>query len=168
MHNHKITNRPRATSSRNQSVNKTSVPGLLTGEGGRKLAGMDLSRSFCSAIMKGSFRCSEGRRERENAGGRSVSQLWMKAQRCTLRTCTGEKKKKLFLVSECTFINSSVSLTPGFQLDLCQGYWGGCFNTVALIFQLNSRAHHECQFCRLQLPGRCAPPHHGLTVLIFT
>lgn len=72
----------------------------------------------------------------------------------------GKKRKSFFLVSECTFINSSVSLTPAFQLDLCQGYWGGCFNTVALIFQLNSRAHRECQFCRLQLPGRCAPSPH--------
>lgn len=48
------------------AVNNTSVPGLLTGEGGRKLAGMDLSRSFCSATMKGSFKCSEAKAE----GGR--------------------------------------------------------------------------------------------------
>lgn len=119
-------------------------------------------------------------KERKGECRRSVSEpaLWMKAQRCTLRTCTGEKKwKSFFLVSECTFINSSVSLTPAFQLDLCQGYWGGCFNTVALIFQLNSRAHRECQFCRLQLPGRCAPSPHqqhsewfpasGTTVWLF-
>lgn len=40
------------------------VPGLLTGEGGRKLAGMDLTRSFCSASMKGSFKCSEEREQK--------------------------------------------------------------------------------------------------------
>lgn len=37
---------------------KTGLPGLLTGEGGRKLAGMDLRRSFCRATMKGSLKCS--------------------------------------------------------------------------------------------------------------
>lgn len=56
----------------NMAVNSCSVPGLLTGEGGRKLAGMDLRRSFCSATMKGSFKCSEGGREREQA---SITQL---------------------------------------------------------------------------------------------
>ncbi len=69
------------------------------------------------------------------------------------------KKEPFLLVSECTFINVSVRLTPPFQLDLCQGYRRCCFDTVALIFQLNSRAHHECQIPQLWLPRPYTQQH---------
>ncbi len=71
------------------------------------------------------------------------------------------KKKPSLLMSESTFINVSVWRTPPFQLDLCQGYWGWCFDTVALIFQLNSRAHHECQILQLYLPEPCTQQPSG-------
>lgn len=67
-----------------------SVPGLLTGEGGRKLAGMDLSRSFCRAPMKGSFKCSEGEKGREE------------------KVHAVDHPHGSVVVSECTFIKASV------------------------------------------------------------
>lgn len=120
---------------------------------------MDLSRSFCRATMKGSFKCSEGKRERESAR-RPITQpaLGTRTQRCTAGTSTG--KKPFLLVSECTFINVSVRPTPPFLPDLCQGYRSWRFDIVALIFQLNNRAHRECQIPRLQLP-RPYSQHHG-------
>lgn len=48
------------------------------------------------------------RKERKGECRRSVSEpaLWMKAQRCTLRTCTGEKKEKAFF----WFLNVHLSI----------------------------------------------------------
>lgn len=43
-------------------------------------------------------------------------------------------------------------LTVPSPQDLCQGHPSRCFDRVALIFQLNSGAHHECQTLQLQLP----------------
>ena len=76
------------------------VPGLLTGEGGRKLAGMDLRRSFCKAPMKGSFMCSEKEWCRQSEGERyrksfhSLSLVLVNGffwHACRAHTHTGEK-----------------------------------------------------------------------------
>lgn len=90
------------------TVNNTTVPGLLMGEGGRKLAGMDLSRSFCSATMKGSFKCSEGTRKREH---RRVDHSAASVdENPKVHTGHMHKKRPFLLVSECTVINLSVWL----------------------------------------------------------
>ncbi|TNN72912.1 hypothetical protein EYF80_016841 [Liparis tanakae] len=60
----------------------------MAGEGGRKLAGMDLSRSFCIAPMNGSFKCSERNGKRERRLSITQIDLCMKTQRSLSTTVT--------------------------------------------------------------------------------
>lgn len=155
-------------SSNNTAVNNTSVPGLLTGEGGRKLAGMDLRRSFCSASMKGSFKCSEAKTEREQRQHITRTALWMKAQRWLLSTCT--RKEPFLVLSECTFINASVWLTPPPQLDLCQGYQRWCFTVWVWYFSwiaeyILNVGSFNCSFLGHKAKAACVPTYQ-LTLLL--
>lgn len=129
--------------SSSSTVNNNTIPGLLTGEGGRKLAGMDLSRSFCSATMKGSFKCSGGTREREH---RRVDH-WAASVDENPKVHAGHThNKRPFLFAALMYVYQSISVTWPRPLQ------SGCFHIVDLIFQLNSRAHHECQTLELLLP----------------